>query len=307
MNLESLKYFLRVAELGSLTKAAALLDTVQPVISRSITQLERDVGGRLFCRTGHGVQLSPLGESLLPRAKLIIHETESFIADGRSFVNTPTGEVRIGMPSLFPTILVPTLLKEVNEQLPGVKVKVFVGSIGRIDEWLEEGRIDISLNFGDGALLGDAQRIGNLDTYLVGKKGTFLDQRETIDFVELNGLPLILPATRNDLRKYFDDLAEELCITLNATVEVDTFILQLSLVLEGYGYTIMTVQALQQGGVSKDFSAAQIVKPRIVRTIMLGTSPRFVPSLAAQRVTSLIANIGRQIIAESKWINDTFP
>ena len=295
MNLEPLKYFLRVAALGSLTRAAAELDVTQPVISRGLAQLEKDFGGRLFHRTGHGARLTGLGENLLVRVKGVVQDIEALVADARAFADAPAGEVRVGMLPSFSTAVVSSLLRQAGAALPDVKVKIFVGSMGRLDEWLEAGRIDVSLNFGGGAPLGDAQMLGSCDVYLVGKKGTFLDQRETIDFAELNGLPLILPATRSALRKNINDLAEELGIKLNPVIEVDTSKLYLKLVREGLGYTITTLHALLPEAAG-DFTAVPIVKPRVRRTIMLGTSMRFAPSLATRRLTGMIAGIAKDAL-----------
>jgi DNA-binding transcriptional LysR family regulator len=62
--------FVRVAALGSLSKAAAVLDVPQSIVSRNVALLERECGERLFRRTGRGVVLTELGEQLLPRVSI---------------------------------------------------------------------------------------------------------------------------------------------------------------------------------------------------------------------------------------------
>jgi LysR family nitrogen assimilation transcriptional regulator len=296
MNFDQLKYFLRAAESGSLTKTASALSTTQPIVSRSLAQLERELGGRLFHRTGHGVQLTPLGEALLGRAKNIIQGVDALVEGARSFSNTPSGEVRVGMLPSFSTAVVPSLFEQARHKLPDVKVKVFVGSTSRLDDLLDEGRIDIALNFGDGKSLGDAHLIGSFDTYLVGKKGSFLEQLDTIDFNELNNLPLILPATKSSLRRFIDELAEELDIILTPIIEVDTSTLYLKLVREGLGYAITTLHALPKDDLESTLVAVRIVKPRICRKIMVGTSLRNAPSLATRRLTALIAEVSKPLL-----------
>jgi LysR family transcriptional regulator, nitrogen assimilation regulatory protein len=296
MNFDQLKYFLRAAESGSLTKTASVLSTTQPIVSRSLAQLERELGGRLFHRTGHGVQLTPLGEALLGRAKNIIQGVDALVEGARSFSNTPSGEVRVGMLPSFSTAVVPSLFEQARHKLPDVKVKVFVGSTSRLDDLLDEGRIDIALNFGDGKSLGDAHLIGSFDTYLVGKKGSFLEQLDTIDFNELNNLPLILPATKSSLRRFVDELAEELDIILTPIIEVDTSTLYLRLVREGLGYAITTLHALPQDDLESTLVAVRIVKPRVCRKIMVGTSLRNAPSLATRRLTALIAEVSKPLL-----------
>ena len=76
LDIPRLKLFVQVAELGSLTKAARLNGSVQSSISRHIRALEREYGGHLFYRTGHGVVLSELGERIFVRVKSWLTETE---------------------------------------------------------------------------------------------------------------------------------------------------------------------------------------------------------------------------------------
>ncbi len=66
MEFARLKLFIQVAEAGSLSKAAVLLDSVQSAISRQIAALERDCGRRLFDRTGRGVTLTDFGKRVFP-------------------------------------------------------------------------------------------------------------------------------------------------------------------------------------------------------------------------------------------------
>ena len=68
MTPRKLKYFLRIAELRSFTKAAAVLRIAQPALSRQIQQLEDDLGVRLFVRSDSGVSLTEAGEALRTRA-----------------------------------------------------------------------------------------------------------------------------------------------------------------------------------------------------------------------------------------------
>ena len=111
MDLERLRLFVRVAELGSLTKAASALNMVQPVISRRIVGLERTVGGQLFQRTGRGVVLSPLGRMLLPRARDLLQEADELLEDARAANNEPAGEVRVGLLKSLAVPLVANLLQ----------------------------------------------------------------------------------------------------------------------------------------------------------------------------------------------------
>lgn len=75
--------FLRVAELGSLSKAATVLVRPQSVVSRSITRIECQCGERLFVRTGRGVTLTEFGARLLPQVAQLVSDADALHEDIR--------------------------------------------------------------------------------------------------------------------------------------------------------------------------------------------------------------------------------
>src|SRR5688500_17208776 len=93
------RVFVRVAELGSITRAAVALDTHQSAISLHIGALEQECGGRLFHRTGRGVTLTELGQRVLPRIQTLLAEAERFSEDILTKGRIPQGEVKVGVVS----------------------------------------------------------------------------------------------------------------------------------------------------------------------------------------------------------------
>jgi Transcriptional regulator len=89
--------FVRVADLGSLSKAAIALDMPQSLVSRNIALLEQQCGERLFRRTGRGVVLTEFGESVLPRVSHLAEEADALADDIRSLRGQPIGEVLVGL------------------------------------------------------------------------------------------------------------------------------------------------------------------------------------------------------------------
>jgi LysR family transcriptional regulator, hca operon transcriptional activator len=78
MELRHLRYFVAVAEAGSLTVAAARkLHTSQPSLSRQIHDLENEVGARLFTRRARGIELTPAGRAFLEHARAVLSQVEA--------------------------------------------------------------------------------------------------------------------------------------------------------------------------------------------------------------------------------------
>jgi DNA-binding transcriptional LysR family regulator len=78
------KLFIDAAELGSLSKVAVAYGTSQPHISRRISDLEQECGGRLFQRTGRGVVLTELGQRIAPQVRAWLASTEQLESDVRT-------------------------------------------------------------------------------------------------------------------------------------------------------------------------------------------------------------------------------
>jgi LysR family hca operon transcriptional activator len=97
MELRLLRYFVAVAEALNVTRAAEQLHTAQPSLSQQIRQLEDMIGGPLFLRDKHRLQLTETGRVLLPEAREILKMTESAIAHARQAARTHRGTITVAM------------------------------------------------------------------------------------------------------------------------------------------------------------------------------------------------------------------
>lgn len=111
MELRHLRYFVTVAELGSISRAAAKLFIAQPPLSAQIRQLEEEVGASLLVRLPRGVQLTPAGRSFLEDARAILARTEQAAVRAREQQSGQRSTLRIGlMPSATQSLL-PALIR----------------------------------------------------------------------------------------------------------------------------------------------------------------------------------------------------
>ena len=291
-DLARLELFATVADLGSLTKTAVSRNSTQPVISRQIATLERECGGRLFARTGRGMALTDLGQRLLPRVKTLLDEAKQLSDEVSADGGMASGEVRIGaLPSLYKLLMCP-LFRVVRTRLPKVRLHVFEGSAGQIDEWVSNGFVDIGLPYRYGKRPpGDAQTLIDADSYLIGPAGDRLTAQRTVDFVELTGKPLVLPGEPSTVRVMLDQLARRKRITLDIVLAADSLQIQKEIVLNGDGYTILPRHAVVPEIEAGTLQAARIVNPRIKRTVGLVTSSAKPLSLACREVSKLLRQL----------------
>ncbi len=291
-DLAKLELFAAVAELGSLTKVAAARSSTQPVISRQIAALERDCGGRLFARTGRGMALTELGQRLLPRVKTMLEEAKRLSEEVGAAGGVAMGEVRIGaLPSLYKLLICP-LFCATLERFPQVRLHIFEGSAGQIDEWIANGYVEIGLPYRYSKRLPrDAQKLIDADSYLIGPVGDKLTASRTVDFAQLAHQPLVLPGTPSNVRVMLDQLAKRKRITLEIVLSADSLQIQKETVLSGNGYTILPRHAVLGEIEAGTLQASRIVNPRIKRTVVLITTSTRPLSLAGREVAKLIRQL----------------
>src|SRR5262247_1856850 len=113
-----------VAEVGSMGKAARLLATSQPAVSRSIGELEHALGVRLLDRSAQGVEPTPFGRALLKRGTAVFDELQQGIKDVRFLSDPTTGELTIGASFAIAESLVAKVLTRILRRYPRLAFQV---------------------------------------------------------------------------------------------------------------------------------------------------------------------------------------
>jgi len=143
MELRHLRYFVAVAELGSVSRAAEKLFIAQPPLSTQIKQLEDEVGVKLLVRYARGVRLTAAGSAFLTEAKDLLARSERAKRLARRNDPTVAGSVRIGyVPSAGHTIL-RRLLREMRQRWPDAEIDVREMITPNQVQALSAGEIDV--------------------------------------------------------------------------------------------------------------------------------------------------------------------
>lgn len=151
MNLKNLEHWLALAETGSFSRAADKLYITQSALSRSIQVLEEELGGRLVDRVGKKNELTPLGRSVLERARRIVHEAQELKQGASLLQQGGLGSLRVGLGSGPGAMLMTPWLKYMAEHHPSVQVAVSRGSTELQLMQLRERQLD--------ALVVDVRRV----------------------------------------------------------------------------------------------------------------------------------------------------
>ncbi|HEY2257009.1 MAG TPA: LysR substrate-binding domain-containing protein [Variovorax sp.] len=290
-------HFVKVAELGSISRAAIAADVPQSVVSRHIAQLESEAGSRLFRRTGRGVVLTELGQQLYPRIKQLIAESESFADEVRSSRGVPVGDVRLGLlPSTVPALAGP-LYQRVLKQFPRVRLHLTEGSSSQLQEMLDQGRLDLSLLLRDGGEAAPDEPVlmeGAL--CLVVASSDPLAGRREIRFDEVVRLPLVLPGEPHPLREKLALQARKLGLGLRIAAEANSIRLQHEVAASAAGYAITSASIAPHDNAR--LVAVKIVEPVLARAVVLAVARHRPHTLATREIRTLLLSIAPEILAE---------
>lgn len=143
MKLNSLRDFLAVAERGSLRAAARQLDVPQPSMTRSIHDLEKELGVVLFERRAKGVVLTPMGEVFLRRAKAVRSEFRRAQEELDQLRGETNGHIRMCLSSVAHMALLPNALGPFRQRFPDVTLEIIDAVLPRVDKELKDGTLDL--------------------------------------------------------------------------------------------------------------------------------------------------------------------
>jgi len=145
LNLHHLRVFAAVADHGGFSRAAVALRISQPAVSKSVQELERQVGLALFDRVGRAPKLTEAGESLLIRARELFGVARVAEEELASLRGLERGILRVGASTTVATYFLPAILAQFHAQHPGVRMRVLSANTRAVARKLLEGRLDIAL------------------------------------------------------------------------------------------------------------------------------------------------------------------
>ena len=243
MELRILRYFLTVVNEESITKAADALHITQPTLSRQLSQMEEELGIKLFDRGSRRITLTNEGILLRRRAEEILQlvdKTEKEMTEQEKLVD---GEISIGCGELASVHIVAELIKSFQERYPLVRYDVHTANADHIRERLDKGLTDIGL------LLEPVDiekyefiRMNIKEKWVVlMRPDDPLAEKESITPKDLSKLPVCLvkrPLVKNELASWFGDHFKKLNIQFTSNMSTNAAImvrsgLTYALVLEG--------------------------------------------------------------------------
>ena len=248
MDLKQLTSFVQVAELGSFTRAAAVLRVAQPALSRQVRALEVELRQTLFERNGRGVTLTPAGTRLLAHGRGILQQVQRAVQDLEELRGTVSGVLSIGLPPSLSRTLTAPLVEAFRERLPRAGVSIVEGLTHYMLEWLVQGRIDCALvyNATPSSHVALAPVLEErLHLISARAPGRARQTPQPVMLAELATRDLVIPSRPHALRMRVETALAEAGLTPRVALEIESVGAMLALVQRHPLHAVLAVTALQ--------------------------------------------------------------
>jgi len=295
MDLKQIEYFIHVAELGSFSKAAVVLDIAQPALSRQVRALEAELREVLLLRNGRGVKLTDAGQRLLEHGHGILQLVAAAHHDLNARRDEPVGEIVVGLPPSLARRLTLPLIETFRAELPKARVAIIEGFSVHIAEWLCSGRVDLGLVYNPEPLPTiEITPVLIERLCLIGAH--FAQPRTSVPLKDLPRYPLVMPQREHVFRKLMESQAALAGVRLNVAWEVSSVPAILDLVRSGHGYAALTQTAIRSdSGRDPPLSVIPISDPEIKSTLCLAQSAQKRGTALLKRTAEALALLARAL------------
>lgn len=303
MDLKQLEYFVRVAELGSFTRAALALDVAQPALSRQVRLLEVELHQSLLVRNGRGATPTEAGKLLLEHGRGILHQVERAREELGRVRGSLAGHVAIGLPPTLARVLTVPLTRAFRQQLPDAQLSISEGLSTVMQEWLLNGRLDIAVLYNAQPVAGiEIMPLLDEDLLLVQTRPPGLPEDPPpppVGLRQVARLALVIPSRPNAIRMHVETEMASIGCRPTIAMEIDGVSAILDLVADGAGCAVLSRNAVASSMKPSAFSVRMISDPPLRIRLSLVTSSLRPSTLTQQATLALIQNSAKTLLSKT--------
>jgi LysR family tcuABC transcriptional regulator len=309
MELRQLRYFVRIVELGSMSRAALDLDLVQSALSQQISRLESELSTRLLQRTPRGVIPTEAGQAFFHEAQLTLRHAEQAVHAAQQA--RLSGAVSMGLSPTIANVLGLPLMRAMRERYPDVRLHMVSALSGHLTSLLNARQLDL-------AILFDTQNARRWSVMPLLEEQLFLIQSRRqpvapqiphaapISLQQLQQVPLILPSGSHGLRSSVMASFTSAGFQSQMAMEIDSLTLLMEAVDAGMGATLQPWSAV---GMYRDaaerFQWSQIADDSVRRKAALCALSEDELSPAALAARVVLVDCARQLVQSGDWVGAT--
>ena len=322
MELRQLRYFVRVVEQGSMSRAALDLDVVQSALSQQITRLESELATRLLQRTPRGVTPTEAGLAFFREAQLTLRHADQAVRAAQQA--RLSGTVTVGLAPTTSGVLGLPLMQAMRTRYPDVRLHMVESMSGHLTAMLHARELDLAVLFdtrlhqaqqATGARRWDMAPLLEEDLFLICSRdrgegpghprGRQLP--ETITVAELVQEPLILPTGPHGLRSTLDTAFARDRVAPHVVLEVDSLAMVMAAVDAGLGSTVQPWAAMgRYPDAAERFQCARLTDAPARRVNLLCSLPDEELSPAALAARVVLTDCVRELVTTGQWFGTTW-
>lgn len=235
MNIRQLEIFTAVAETGSITKTAEQLYLSQPAISKTIRELETDIGVPLFDRIDNRLHLNPAGRAFRIRATRLLTEFHDLTSFGEQTQALP---LRVGTSMTIGQLSLPAAVTEFRKLYPDTPLKIYSENVQRIKARLLNGDVDVA--FLEGFASSQSFTALPISEYpLLAVGAPHLTPTAQLTRAEMLQVPFLLRELGSTLRDHFDETMHHIGIDIEPMLQSTSTAVLINAAKAGLGLTIL--------------------------------------------------------------------
>ncbi|PLZ00152.1 LysR family transcriptional regulator [Burkholderia sp. WAC0059] len=300
MDFRQLRYFVRIAELGNMTRASESLSIAQPALSQQIANLEAELGTRLFDRSVQGVRPTQSGDVLYRHAKSLLRQFDDVRAAVSSEAAHPSGRASIGIPGSTGKLLATPLLRSLSNA-EGILLEIVERPSAELVDLVAGGKLDISIAVDAQPRRGVAIEPILLEELYVVLPPEDARNKKSLRVKEIAQHPLILPSVPSTIRQRVEAAFLDEHLKYRLVSEVSATDMLIRLVAAGLGWTVLPWSAIAGEVQHGSVAALPVTGRSLQRELALCVSDTLPLSRAAELVRAAVIEIFDDLLASGQW------
>jgi LysR family transcriptional regulator, nitrogen assimilation regulatory protein len=287
METRRLEYFLKIVELGSISRAAAQFKVAQPALSQQLAVLEAEM---LVTRSVRGVSPTQAGLALYRHAQVLVRHLEQAQAEVSQLAGASSTPVSIGLPLSTACMMSMPLLEEVRRRHANIRLQLLEDLSGSLAEMMLTNRLDL-------AVLFENKHTENFKMDPLWVEELFLvvpphsRVSDPTPIREVARMDMVLPSGRNGSRIVLEAALEHVNLEPRLIAELDSIPTLKAAVAQGIGYTVLPWSAIFADVTARKLKAVRIKGKGFVRTVSLCASRTLAPTPAVECVSRLVREL----------------
>jgi len=303
MELRQIRYFTRVVELGSITRAALDLGVAQSAVSLQLSRLESELSVRLLRRTPRGVITTEAGAAFLREAQLVLRHAEQAIRSSQE--SRLIGRVSVGLAPASAPVLTMPFMQAMRHRHPEIRLHLVESLSGHLAGMLDNRQLDFAVLFNPKSTPHwNARPLLEQKLYLISPSQQVHPRARAavLPLRHLEDIPLILPTSTHGLRNIIDAACMRAGFRPRVEAEIDSLSMLMDAVYNGLGATVQPWATLgRYSDASTRFHLAEIDDPELCHTNSLCSLYDEELSAAALRTRRVLQDCVAELVNQGRW------